>query len=173
MNIDLKAKLLDLKARQEAGEHMMCPRCGKDTMKPELHTNAMSRQVDLYVCDACGTNEAMLAFMHNPLPLTRWACFQPERPLSDLEALSREEATKLIREQRIPYLCTLFSRWLDDREDADFEAYQREAFEKCPGLQELWPDPFRAVFATRTHLIHVRFKRIKNEVLVATDWVKR
>ena len=42
MNIDLKAKLLDLKARQEAGEHMMCPRCGKDTMKPELHTNAMS-----------------------------------------------------------------------------------------------------------------------------------
>ena len=122
MNIDLKAKLLDLKARQEAGEHMMCPRCGKDTMKPELHTNAMSRQVDLYVCDACGTNEAMLAFMHNPLPLTRWACFQPERPLSDLEALSREEATKLLRAQRIPYLCSLFSRWLDDREDADFDA---------------------------------------------------
>ena len=24
--------LLDLKARQQAGEHMPCPRCGKDTM---------------------------------------------------------------------------------------------------------------------------------------------
>ena len=173
MGIDLKSKLLDLKARQESGEHMMCPRCGKDTMKPELHTNALSRQAELYVCDECGNSEAILAFMHNPLPLTRWACFQPKRPLSDLEALSREEATKLLRTQRIPYLCTLFSRWLDDREDADFEVYQREAFENCQGLQELWPDPFRAVFATRTHLIHVRFKRIQNEVLVATDWVKR
>ena len=25
-------QLLDLKARQQAGEHMPCPRCGKDTM---------------------------------------------------------------------------------------------------------------------------------------------
>lgn len=24
-------RLLDLKARQEAGEHMMCPRCGRDS----------------------------------------------------------------------------------------------------------------------------------------------
>ena len=57
--------LLDLKARQQAGEHMPCPRCGKDTMKPELHTNALSRHADLYVCDQCGTAEAMLAFMNN------------------------------------------------------------------------------------------------------------
>ena len=35
-------QLLDLKARQQAGEHMPCPRCGKDTMKPDLLTNALA-----------------------------------------------------------------------------------------------------------------------------------
>ena len=40
--------LLDLKARQQAGEHMPCPRCGKDAMKPDLHTNALSRHADLW-----------------------------------------------------------------------------------------------------------------------------
>ena len=41
--------LLDLKARQQAGEHMPCPRCGMDTMKPALHTNALSRHADLWL----------------------------------------------------------------------------------------------------------------------------
>ena len=44
----------DLKARQEAGEHMLCPRCGRDTMKENIHTNALSRHADIYLCDACG-----------------------------------------------------------------------------------------------------------------------
>ena len=47
--------LLDLKARQQAGEHMPCPRCGKDNMKPDLYTNALSRHAVLFICDQCGT----------------------------------------------------------------------------------------------------------------------
>ena len=44
--------LADLKARQESGEHMPCPRCGRDTMKPALYTNALSREADgIMVCD--------------------------------------------------------------------------------------------------------------------------
>lgn len=70
-------RLLDLKARQEAGEHMMCPRCGRDAMKAPVHTNALSRTADVYVCDACGTAEAMLAFMKQDYPLHLWAAFQP------------------------------------------------------------------------------------------------
>jgi hypothetical protein len=34
MNKQMQKTLLDLKARQEAGEKMNCPRCGRDTMKP-------------------------------------------------------------------------------------------------------------------------------------------
>ena len=51
----MERRLLDLKARQQAGKHMVCPRCGEDRMKEPIHTNALSRIADVYVCDACGT----------------------------------------------------------------------------------------------------------------------
>ena len=67
---DVQKALADLKARQEAGEHMPCPRCGRNTMKPALYTNALSRVADgIMVCDDCGTQEALLAFMQNPMPV--------------------------------------------------------------------------------------------------------
>jgi predicted RNA-binding Zn-ribbon protein involved in translation (DUF1610 family) len=54
MSKDIQEALLDLRARQETGEHMPCPRCGRDTMKPTLATNALSRHADgVYVCDDC------------------------------------------------------------------------------------------------------------------------
>ena len=54
MTAEMKKALLDLQARQESGEHMPCPRCGRDTMKPQLHTNALSRHAeDIYICDEC------------------------------------------------------------------------------------------------------------------------
>ena len=65
----IERRLLDLKARQQAEEHMLCPRCGADTMKEPVCTNALSRVADLYVCDSCGTAEAMLAFMKQDLSL--------------------------------------------------------------------------------------------------------
>ena len=77
------ARLADLRARQHAGEHMRCPRCGQDTMKPDLKTNALSRHVeDVYICDSCGTAEALLDFMKQELPLTMWAICKPLRPAS-------------------------------------------------------------------------------------------
>lgn len=36
-----------------------CPRCGHYTMDGELVRNALSRRADVYICDQCGTNEAM------------------------------------------------------------------------------------------------------------------
>ena len=73
----IRRALGDLKARQSAGEHMPCPRCGQDTMKENIHTNALSRHADVYICDACRTEEALLKFMSNPLPVTEWACLRP------------------------------------------------------------------------------------------------
>ena len=50
MNDAMKKMLADLKARQESGEHMVCPRCGYDRMKPEIYTNAVSREAgDAYI----------------------------------------------------------------------------------------------------------------------------
>ena len=47
-------------------------------MKEPVHTNALSRVADVYVCDDCGTAEALLAFMKQQYPLTCWAAFQPK-----------------------------------------------------------------------------------------------
>lgn len=168
MNTDLKAKLLDLKARQDAGEHMPCPRCGRDTMKPELHTNALSRHADVYVCDSCGTNEALLVMMGNPMPMSQWAFLAPQRPPSDLKALPYNEAVIQIQSQQIPFLLKLFKAWADNGR-GDFEPYRLRAYEYCPGLTEIWEQPPQATFATREGRVLVRFKLLKEGIELAID----
>lgn len=50
-----------------------CPRCG-GPMHPEAGRNALSRRADVYICSACGIDEAMRDFTrHEPLPFERWA----------------------------------------------------------------------------------------------------
>ena len=141
-------KLLDLKARQQAGEHMPCPRCGKDTMKPDLHTNALSRHADLYVCDQCGTAEALLDFMNNPLPLSCWAAMREPKPKSDLKTMSSDEAMELVRREHVPFLTELYERWRAAPPGTDFDLFRREAYRNCPGLTQIWEQPFQAKYST-------------------------
>lgn len=47
--------------KQSAGSKLPCPRCGKD-MKDDMITNSLSRHRDIYICDECGTLEAMLDY---------------------------------------------------------------------------------------------------------------
>ena len=53
---ELRKRLADLKARQEAGEHMPCPRCGRDAMDAKPIRNALSRCADVFICNACGSD---------------------------------------------------------------------------------------------------------------------
>lgn len=76
---ELRKRLADLKARQEAGEHMPCPRCGRDAMETASYIGALSRQADVYICDLCGVTEALRAMRQTPLPLREWACFISKR----------------------------------------------------------------------------------------------
>ena len=73
MTAHAKQTLLDLKAHQQSGSYRLCPRCGRDTMKENPITNALSRHIDLYICDTCGMEEAILDYMHAPLPVEAWA----------------------------------------------------------------------------------------------------
>ena len=82
----IRQRLLDLKAAQDADTPMRCPRCGADTMKHPMATNALSRVADLYICDSCGNAEGLLAFMQHSHPLHRWSVFQPQKPDSDFKA---------------------------------------------------------------------------------------
>lgn len=54
------------KKAQESGAVLPCPRCGWMKMKEKLCTNALSRRADVYICDSCGTAEALEDFYREP-----------------------------------------------------------------------------------------------------------
>ena len=155
-----RAKLLDLKARQEAGVHMMCPRCGMDAMKEPVHTNALSRSADVYVCDACGTTEAVLAHMKQDTPLFLWAAFCPERPPADFEARPAAEVLPEVTGTQLEELTRIYEGCRDDPENAPW--YRLEAFERCPGLTQLWPQPFQANYRAADGTVAIRFRSDAN-----------
>ena len=143
----IRKTLGDLKAKQDAGEHMLCPRCGRNTMKKNIHTNALSRYADIYICDACGTEEALLKFMSNPLPVAEWACLLPAQLPLDFKTLTAEAIWERVQDTQIPFLMNLYERWQDEHAYEDFNDYRAAAFESCPGLMQLWERPFRAEYA--------------------------
>lgn len=147
--------LFDLKARQEAGEHMRCPRCGADTMKQPLHTNAMSRVAKVYICDSCGSSEAMMEFMNQSFPLTSWDAFKPVLQPCDFKERTVDEVLELVTRNQLEALTHIFRLCRDDPGQA--AEYGLEAFETCPGLTELWTEPFTAKYQAADGSVVVRF----------------
>ena len=172
MTEKMKNHLADLKARQEAGEHMCCPRCGADTMKEPVHTNALSRIADIYICDACGSAEAMLAFINQQYPLTSWSAFQPERPESDFRDLPAGEVLMRVQLEQIVLLTGICTKCMNDPEHA--AEYRLEAFGSCPGLTELWTQPFQAKYDAADGAVLIRFRSDANgDLQVATNIVEK
>lgn len=172
MNDRIRRALGDLKARQNASEHMPCPRCGRDTMKESIHTNALSRHADIYICDACGMEEAMLKFMINPLPMCEWACFRPTQQSSDFNALTAEAIWERVRDTQLAFLMNLYEHWQDEHDYEDFNDYRAAAFERCPGLTQLWEHPFRAEYAAANGKLVLRFRLTDAGIEVAADITK-
>lgn len=57
MNIEY---IINTFAAKQTKGHYPCPRCGCDTMNKEnVRKNALSRRANIYVCDACGGQEAI------------------------------------------------------------------------------------------------------------------
>lgn len=49
-----------------------CPRCGYKTMSERLTHNALSRRADIYICDTCGTEEALCDFTGTDDAVENW-----------------------------------------------------------------------------------------------------
>lgn len=59
---------------QEEGDKFPCPRCGHDRMDHNPVRNALSRRAKVYICNECGTEEALFDMAgKDPLPLNEWA----------------------------------------------------------------------------------------------------
>ena len=168
----IRKALGDLKARQDGGEHMLCPRCGRDNMKENVYSNAFSRHADIYICDACGMEEAMLKFMSNPLPIREWACFRPMQKASDFKTLPAEQIWERVQDTQLSYLMNLYERWQDEHEYEDFADYRAAAFDNCPGLTALWAQPFRAEYIAADGTLVLRFRFTDAGIEVAADITK-
>ena len=125
-------------------------------MKAPVHTNALSRTADVYVCDACGTTEAMLAFMKQDYPLHLWTAFQPVRPPVDFKEHSARAVMDTVLRTQSDALLRLYRLCRDDPDNAEW--YRLEAFESCPGLTELWPQPFQVKYQAADGAVLIRFK---------------
>ena len=169
MSKDLKQGLLDLKAQQELGDTMYCPRCGRESMDAVVYRNALSRHADLYICNDCGTAEAMLDMMRNPLPLDQWAAFNAPQPQLDFKALPTAEVMGRVVNKHIPELSSIFKAWERKEKGDDFRIYQNLAYNACPGLLELRKSPFCAVYQAKDGRVLLRFKQEDNNVQVAID----
>ena len=170
MTEDMKQALLDLRARQESGEHMPCPRCGRDTMYENLYTNALSREADgIYVCSDCGSNESVLSFMNNPLPVDDWAIFNPDKHDMDFKDIPGEQAWEQIQKEQTRILQELYVRWLSEKAGADFKPYRKEALRRCPGLSFMMERPFSAVYKVAEGELVLRFKSTSKGVKISRD----
>ena len=74
---EAKAALLLLAANQK--DFGFCPRCGSEIYNP--HTRAISRRLDIMICESCGTAEAMEDLLFHTknrerLPLLEWAALR-------------------------------------------------------------------------------------------------
>ena len=141
-------------------------------MKELIHTNALSRHADIYICDACGTEEALLKFMHNPLPIREWVCLRPTQRASDFKALTAEAIWESVQDTQVPFLMSLYERWQEEHEYEDFSEYRTAAFESCPGLTQLWEHPFRAEYAAADGKLVLRFRLTNEGIEVAADITK-
>lgn len=72
-NIELFYSLQTDKSNKKALSYV-CPRCGKVTMDSDPLHNALSRHATVYICDVCGTDEAVRDWKGIPLPLEKWYC---------------------------------------------------------------------------------------------------
>lgn len=163
------AKLEDLKTRQLAGEHMHCPRCGRGTMDEPILHNALSRHADVYICSTCGMAEALLDAKQTAMPIDKWACITRSRIP---ERLPASELISRIMTEHIDYLTSLYTRWLDEHEYEDFGEYREAAMNRCPGLTELQPSPFIAVYKTKDGKVVVRFENDGDSTKVSAEIVE-
>lgn len=70
---DVAKQIISRFATKQRGGHFACPRCGHMTMDAESVTrNALSRRADVYVCDACGMQEALEDMTDSRTPLSSW-----------------------------------------------------------------------------------------------------
>ena len=100
--------------------------------------------------------------------------FSQEQALLALKPLitaNIENVLKTIRAEHIPRLIRVFQKWRAG--SVDFSALRSEAFRECPGLTQIWEQPFQALYQVADGEIVVRFREKNSAVEFVTDFLKK
>ena len=62
----------EMQGKGENKNTLPCPRCGEYSMSDNVLRNALSRQFDIHICDACGNQEGIEASEGKSTPLESW-----------------------------------------------------------------------------------------------------
>lgn len=66
-------EIIERFAKKQRGGRFACPRCGRRVMDEDVTRNALSRYANVYVCDACGSQEAFGAMVKRCTPVSQWS----------------------------------------------------------------------------------------------------
>lgn len=171
-----RKRLLDFKARQDAGLKLTCPKCGKDTMCPDMNRNKPSQYaggIPIRVCPACADYEARIREMNVPDTgsVTQWAACNPVRPDGDFKAMPGADAKQAIEEKHIPKLLDLYGRWKDG--EFDYGEFRYRILETLPGVgstNNLDSVPFDVRYPVADGQIVVLIREHADEIQWAVDF---
>lgn len=170
MNEPMKKILDDLRARQLAGEHMPCPRCGYNNMREDLGTHTKSRHADAYICDDCVESEVGLERMNVPIGVwaVDWACFKYGIQQGEQMDQTIKEIQERLEGGEVEHLLD-FVWAARNQDEADRYWAQLETMRKCPGVSWVGGEPGSACFAASDGevIVHFRWRDGKLEYAIS------
>ena len=86
--------------------------------------------------------------------------------MDEYAAALGEEALKTIKAEHVPRLIRIFQQW---KAGTDFKALRIAAMKECPGLTQIWDEPFQALYTVADGEIVIRFRQNNDAVEVAAD----
>ena len=109
--------------------------------------------------------------MRNPLPLEQWAVFRDTGPEFDFEALPVQEVAARVLGSQTDELLQLHAAWVHRENDQPFDTYREQALMACPGMVDLWENPFCAVYRARDGQVMIRFRWDGDKSEIAVDTI--
>ena len=89
--------------------------------------------------------------------------------MNEYKALANAIIEQAIRMEHGPILIDIFKRWTQEAPGASFTPYRWEAFKRCPGLTEIWEQPFQAKYSVADGELILRLRHTEEGVEIAAD----
>lgn len=165
LNQKISSMMTDLRERQAAGERMRCPRCGRDSMLPDLEANSKCAVPGVWICNLCRTTMDELLREKNVETDTEygylyWDMFRAQRPASDFEFRAVSDVAEEVEREQLDSILELYKEWRDSNKTIVDEMETRTvAFLTCRGLDSIYMGPYftlRYIAANGTVFAKVR-----------------